>query len=272
MDYTYDRRTARNEVWLPDLLGAKEPVVKKAWNGIKREAKGGYGSDPKAAAGGVVYFTLSAAGGQPLGKKLWNLLDRNAGLSADAKWESVARQVVSQLHSADRDVTKVRAAGFAVGLLTLSRQRRKADAANDILNRELASEIAATALEDAEPGVKETPQTVFQSFMTPEVVNLAKSVARKLGGDPTQAGDFILDLMEDVNAHSEMSVAARIVPSTGGGIGGVSDVAQELDWGIQSTAAFSVALMKAVGKSGVGTRLQRALIRADPEMYDPMEL
>jgi len=273
------RRYAAEQVWLPDLLGAKTSVVKKAWTVIKRQAKDTnplLKPNPKAGAGGVVYFTLNAAGGRPLGKKLWNLLDASAGLSATPKWESVADSAYSQLRSGNRALDKVRAAGFAVALLTLSRQRRKAEMANNILNKELQAEIAEAAAEDiGDPAAKETPQTVFQSFLTPEIESLAKSVARQIGPDVAKAGDFILDVLEDGNDRGGSSAAARTVPSTGqttdfGGL--VSDTASQLGWGGQSMEAFAVALMGAVGKAALGTKLQRAFIKEQPELYDPSEL
>ena len=265
-------RYAATSVWLPDLLGAKESVVRKAWTAIKREVKGEQYANPKSAAGGVVYFLLVKAGGKPLGQKLWNLLDTSSGLSADRKWDTIAGQVFSQLRTGNRDLDRVRAAGVAVALLTLSRQRRKADMANNILTKELRSEIEAAAGEDVgKPGAKETPQTVFQEFMTADVRRLAKEVAVQLGGEIDAAGEVVLAVLEDVNDRSGGGAAASIVPS-GGEIPenvSVSSISAELEWSIQPSHAFSVALMAAVGQSGVAKRLQRVLIKSSPDFYDP---
>jgi hypothetical protein len=263
------RQAQEEAVWLPDLLGGKEArLVEELLKAIKRlPAHPMGGKNTKGLAGGLCYLLLKEVGAGQAAEKLWDLLDRDAGLSPGQDVQQIVWRVAPHLAGPDR---KLHAAAIGVALLQRTRQPNKAQKANHILSHVFAREVAEAAPPEA-PGETETPTRAFAK-MVDGLSEKAQLVATKIKKDPATAARLVWEVLTNVNAHGASRTAEGIlsplVPAPGHGdvdpqeIGSyVSQISSVLDYGVVEAGAFGVALMQAVGQTSYASKLNRAMVQ-----------
>ncbi len=103
-----------------------------------------------------------------------------------------------------------------------------------------------------------SPEDRFRAFMTPEILSIAKTCAKKLGGNKAACAVLGGDVMEDVNAHSELrTIMPMLQPyygdirsdeEAGKAIGSLTGkVSSAIDWGVIQAGAFCATILKVVG-------------------------
>lgn len=259
-------KTAVGAPWLPDMVGSKAGLIDELLKAIKREQSdtSGFSSTPKAWAGGLFYFIVEAMSGKSVAQKLWNLLDSSAGLAAGDKQYQMARRAAGHLPGGPDG--QIQAAGIGVALLQRTGQQNKAKQANAIM-----VEALKDALAQAGPvGEMVKPQTPAQDFAekVKEQAAFASKIASKIKKDVKIAAPIVWLVLEDVNAHSESSVAESLLS----GLSGEADystaqkfvgsISQHLDYGVVEAGAFGVALLEAVGEAGAARKLAVAMVKA----------
>ena len=136
--------------------------------------------------------------------------------------------------------------------------------------REGSSEYASSEGEGAKSATE-----VFTDLVA-ELSGQAQSVAAKLKKDVPTAATLVWEVLTDVNAHEESSLAETILsPLVKGEVDTsklrkhISQVSTSLDFGVVEAGAFGVALMNAVGQPSYARKLQTAMIRSFKDLIGP---
>jgi len=269
----YQKKAAAENVWLPDMLGAKAHIVDELLKAVKRMvSKESYQDDPKAVAGGLCYFILRERAGESVAQKLWNLLDSSAGLDASQEVHRLGDQAARRL-TPGREKGSVEAAGIGVALLQRTRQQTKAQRVNAILLDALKDELAEFAPSEGE-GAKSATEAFAD--LVAELSGQAQAMAVKIKKDAPTAAVLVWEVLTDVNAHKESGIAESILsPLVKGDVDQaklqkhISQISANLDYGIVEAGAFGVALMNAVGQPSYARKLQTAMVRAFKEFLGP---
>lgn len=272
----YQRRVAAENVWLPDLLGAKAHIVDELLKAVKRmiseESNELLRKDSKSVAGGLCYFILRERAGESVAQKLWNLLDSSAGLDASEDVRRLGEQAARRL-TPGREKGSVEAAGIGVALLQRTRQQTKAQRANAVLLDLLKEEVTEYA--PSEEGGAKSATEAFADLVA-ELSGQAQATAAKIKKDAPMAAVLVSEVLADVNAHEQSSVAESILsPLVKGEVDQiklrklVGPISAKLDYGVVEAGAFGVALMTAVGQPSYARKLQTAMVRAFKEFLGP---
>lgn len=262
-----DRYLRAAEIWLPDYLGAGAPAAEQAMQFVKenvaesKRRSPDYANDPASVAGGVFYLTLKAAGLDEDAKRMWPLLDQNAGLHVGSDMGYIGDKVFDALTRGPGTPTKeekaLLVAGLGVELLQRTRQPSKAKAVNRIFVDKYGDALATK-----QPGREKakTLPLLVEEWITPEVVAEARKVSKALGGDPEKALSLLAYVAEDINLDELGRVALGAGPSKeleGKDLDVARPVGRFLDWGGESTIAFGIALLKEMGATRQLSRFTR---------------
>jgi hypothetical protein len=252
-------------VWLPDMLGSKENLVKEILLAAKKMAaadtfkKG----DIKSICGGVLYFLMEEKAGKAVADKLWNLLDSSAGLDVGAAINKLVWRITPHLDHGDKG--KVQAAAVGISLLQRSKQPTKAQRANVILRDALKSSIDMAGPPE-EKGKTPTAKDTFLQ-MVKDQIPFAKTLYGQIK-DPGVAALVVSYALDQAN-YSEASSFAEstlksiatknppddVVQDFGG------QVSDEISFAVYETAAFGVALMQEAGQASAARTLFTGFLR-----------
>lgn len=272
----YQKKVAAENAWLPDMLGTKARIVDELLKAVKRmiskETNELLRKDSKSVAGGLCYFILRERAGESVAQKLWNLLDSSAGLDASEDIRRLGEQAARRL-TPGREKGSVEAAGIGVALLQRTRQQTKAQRANAILLETLSDEVAEFA--PSEDGGAKSAVEAFADLVA-ELSSQAQATAVKIKKDAPLAAVLVSEVLEDVNASEQSSIAESILsPLVKGEVDWtnlrklVGPISAKLDYGVVEAGAFGVALMNAVGQPSYARKLQTAMVRAFKEFLGP---
>ena len=259
----------RTAATLTDFQGNGDALATKIAKELRAFAKQkAYGKpDPKVMGTGFIYSLFNNGFyDRALGKKLWDLFE-GSRISLDYKAEEVARRYYRVFMQGDDDQNKLFAAAFSVILLRKLRMPRLATWTESLFNKELASELASASPAGAAPAgaaAVQTPSDIYEEGVA-EYQSSAQRILRQLG-DPSKAQTFASGLAEDVN----WSEAWRVIgegadldendPSVG-------TMGKELEWGLESTAAFITALLRLAGMKGLALKVKRLAIKSFSDSY-----
>jgi hypothetical protein len=262
---------AADDVWLPDYLGTGAPVADAAMRLVKEIVRDSstvatYRTTPQAAAGGILYTTLQAANLDMDAKKMWPILDRNAGLHVGGDMRHVGEKVFHALmrgmDPGDREAKALRIGALGVELLQRTRQPSKAKLVNRIFAEKYGDALAAL-----QPGRSKAPlpSEALRVHIDAEMVSEAKKVADLIQSDKAKALAFISYVLTDVNFHSLAQYAPSSAKLSDEETASARDIAGYLQYGVEEAAAFGVALLEAVGMTEMAGKFERIAIRVGLE-------
>lgn len=143
---------------------------------------------------------------------------------------------------------------FGVSLFDTWRDKLYSATYNLISSTEMAAKIPLEGPGKVDPNA--SPEERFRAHITPAIVTMAKASAKKLGNKPGPCAVLAGDVLEDVNAHSELRSLMgllkhyydAITEEERGAVRSlVGRVSTALDWDILAAGAFAAAIMKVSG-------------------------
>jgi len=99
-----------------------------------------------------------------------------------------------------------------------------------------------------------------------------RQISRLLGDDVGKAVLFGGAVLEDVNLHNAAAAVRRLAAESSlerGELHQVSSVSMAFEWGVEEAAAFAVALVQAAKDSNMASGVARAILAAEPLLFNP---
>lgn len=268
---------AGDEVWLPDYLGAGAPVVDAAVRLLKEIVVDSSEfpqnrTSPQAAAGGLFYHMLRDSGNlEEDAKRMWQILDRNAGLHAGGNmWrfaERVYRAAMRGVEVSNKAAKALRIGAMGVELLQRTRQMAKAKVVNEYFVKKYGDALAAM-----QPGRSKglTPADALNEAITPEMGVEAQRVAALLDRDVKKAVSFIRYICTDSNFHDLASGVEGVGPSTPLSeeeTDAARDISGFVEYTGKGCAAFGVALFAAMGATALANKFGAVALRVGKDLF-----
>ena len=249
-------RVASTSGFISEKVTALAKVIGSKLKAIK--APGDAKPNLASNAGGFIMYLFKArknnAAYQHVQTLFGRMSDVGTGFGVSTELEALAHETLRHFKS-DADVV-----GVGLVLLGGARRPRAAAAFETWANQHIDMAPAEPAL---------SPDTAFESEVTPEIQKLAALVWAKLRKSPKAAQAFAFNLAEDVNWHSIKSVTYdpdEVMPN-----GLVSGVSSKLSYDLIGMAALVVALFRVAGMGAQAAAVKAEAVREFADDFVPQE-
>lgn len=244
------------------FINSKTKALAKVVYGQLKDLKPSYNQAPDIPSnvGGFITHLFKAMGDSAAYQRLHSFFGNMRGVGDGF---GVERELDALAHDFARKVNKAEAVALGILLLRGARRPRAADAFAAWAEQNL--DLSQFDPSGSAAGKVLRPAEAFEEYITPDIKGVVVWAWQQVGKNPAAAETLAAEVAEDVNWHSLGVVGSDPNVTLPQDI--VQRVSQKLDYGLEDTAAFIVALLRVAGLTRQAEAVKREALREFADAY-----